>query len=241
MLCFTINGPNISTTQYVKGGYSSNLSFGRSVAICPQILPQSLQHIVHLKTTDFTAELPHNIQKLLHLISLSVITLLLCAVFELHHFPIKSAILLFSDRSIGYTLSWFKPDLLILPPTLIIPDSPRKRSNEHSGLPLLKFFSLLFILSISSLTYFCWNRYMISSLAFCSISISSNPLMHVFAFLLAILCFALNCCIRFCFNSRIQFYPDSYSCFPCCYYISSNCDQICCHDGSDFRISLIYF
>lgn len=63
-LNLNINGPNISTAQYVKSAASSNLSLGKSATFLTPIFSLSLQQVTHSNTTDFVMELILITQKL---------------------------------------------------------------------------------------------------------------------------------------------------------------------------------
>ena len=61
-LCFTINGPNMSTPQWVNGAVLVNLQAGRSAIFCSPILHLNLRQSTHLNMKFVTAEFAPTIQ-----------------------------------------------------------------------------------------------------------------------------------------------------------------------------------
>ena len=104
--------------------------------------------------------------------------------------------LLFFGNIIRYLHSSLSPDLLILPPTLIIPCLSINgfRFDSCLSLPKDPYFCLIFWTS-SLKCFFCTNL-MISFLASCNISILTGPFVIGY-------CFNLTCISKVCFSCRI--------------------------------------
>ena len=81
LLSFIVNGPNISTPQWVNGGSLEILSFGISDIFYSPNLPLSLRHTTHLCIKLLMAELALTIQKPHCLNSFNVRPLPPCATF----------------------------------------------------------------------------------------------------------------------------------------------------------------
>ena len=121
------------------------------------IFPLSLRQVTQLNTTDFVMELALIIQKPLSLISFKVMPPPQCAALRWHHLTINSVTLDFFSRIMGCIYYSFNSDLLIHPPTLIIPFPSINGWREHDAHALLKLLSLCFSLASSSLKVFCLN------------------------------------------------------------------------------------
>ena len=84
--------PKISTLQWVNGGASVRLSFGKSAIFWYPNAPRSLQHVTHLKIVLCTTELALITQRPFFWKLSSVILLPLCATFSWHHITVASVI-----------------------------------------------------------------------------------------------------------------------------------------------------
>ena len=62
LLCLTVKGPNMSSSQWVNGAASFDLQAGRFAIFCSPNLPLNLWHSTQLEITIFTAELAPIIQ-----------------------------------------------------------------------------------------------------------------------------------------------------------------------------------
>ena len=85
-------GPKIFTPQWVNGGASMHLSFGKSAIFWYLNAPRSLQHVTHLKIVLHTTELVLITQRPFFWRLFSVILLPLCGTFWRHHVTIASVI-----------------------------------------------------------------------------------------------------------------------------------------------------
>ena len=123
---FMINGPNISTPQYVKWGESVTLRLGHSAIFCVPNLPLKLLHMTLLLKTLLVTLFPHIMQKPKLLNWLGVTPLSECPTLMWHHFRIFLEMM----ASFGSTIVWRRFSLYVdrfsLPPTLIIPSSDNK-------------------------------------------------------------------------------------------------------------------
>ena len=90
---FIRNGPNISMPQFVNGGPSNILSFGRSAIFCSPSFPHSNRHLTHIPIRYLTMVLHWTTQKPLLLISFMVSLFLPCATFLWHHSTINLVML----------------------------------------------------------------------------------------------------------------------------------------------------
>ena len=88
----------------------------------------------------------------------------------------------------GCIYSSFNPDLLICPPTLIMPFPSINGSREHNALALLKLLSFCFSLPSSSLKCFAWTYLIMLSLASCSNSTSINAVDSMLLVSIAFFC-----------------------------------------------------
>ena len=62
LLCLTVNGPNMSTPQWVNGAASFDLQAGKFAIFCFLTLALNLGHYTQLKITFLIAELVPTIQ-----------------------------------------------------------------------------------------------------------------------------------------------------------------------------------
>ena len=126
---FLLNGPNMSTLQYVKWSKSVTLCLGSSDIFCVPNLPLRHLQITHLLMTLLVALFPHVIQKLEFLNWLSVIPLPEWPTLMWHQSKTFLGMMASFRSTIGWKRFSFYVGLFSVPPTLINKSSAIKGCN----------------------------------------------------------------------------------------------------------------